>query len=336
MALAELRDRPVFICGHPKAGTSLLRALLDAHPQVVVYPEESVFFRRYLPKADGLALQDQQKLAVEELTHIFTWNQEDPPPSQDGFPDRDYSAIAHQHVQQAMAQLLASLPPRHTGDMLSAAVLAYGQVTGQLSANTHAWVEKSPYNEKYAGQIFTWWPQARCIHMVRDPRDNFVSYRRKHPDWSAEFFARNWRSSLLAGFANQVKYGASQYLLLRYEDLVQSPEPTLQQIIKFLGIKFDKILKTPTRAGIPWQGNSMFAQEFEVISAAPVGRWKSTLTSQEAAVIEWIARQAMVELQYEHSLNSSLYTRVNVALWPLRRRVAKIFHRVTPGKSGEK
>jgi hypothetical protein len=47
--LEFLRDHPVFICGHPKAGTSLVRSILDSHPQLIVYPEETVFFRRYLP-----------------------------------------------------------------------------------------------------------------------------------------------------------------------------------------------------------------------------------------------------------------------------------------------
>ena len=36
-----LPDRPVFICGHPKSGTSLLRAMLDSHPELLVYPELS-------------------------------------------------------------------------------------------------------------------------------------------------------------------------------------------------------------------------------------------------------------------------------------------------------
>ncbi len=27
--LSKLRDRPLFICGHPKAGTSLARAVFD-------------------------------------------------------------------------------------------------------------------------------------------------------------------------------------------------------------------------------------------------------------------------------------------------------------------
>ena len=75
-----LRDRPIFICGHPKAGTSLVRSILDSHPQLVVYPEETVFFRRYLPQSEGLDIQGQLALAEQLLIHIFTWNTAAPPP----------------------------------------------------------------------------------------------------------------------------------------------------------------------------------------------------------------------------------------------------------------
>ena len=51
--MAVLRDSPIFICGHPKSGTSLLRSILDSHPEIIVYPEETGFFRRYLPNSDG-------------------------------------------------------------------------------------------------------------------------------------------------------------------------------------------------------------------------------------------------------------------------------------------
>ncbi|MGE5223096.1 MAG: sulfotransferase, partial [Omnitrophica WOR_2 bacterium] len=67
----DLRDRPVFICGHPKSGTSLLRSLLDSHPQVIVYPEETSFFRRYLPAAKGLSLDEKIELEDRLLIHIF-------------------------------------------------------------------------------------------------------------------------------------------------------------------------------------------------------------------------------------------------------------------------
>ena len=126
-------------------------------------------------------------------------------------------------MRQAVNQLVAE-QFRHDGDMLSAVILAYGQVTGQITSATRHWVEKTPYNEHYAAQIFAWWPAALMVHTVRDPRDNFASYRRKHSNWSPDAFAMNWARSTQAGFDNLARFGADHYWMLRYEDLVVAPE----------------------------------------------------------------------------------------------------------------
>src|SRR5512143_2699433 len=128
--MSELRDSPVFIAGHPKSGTSLLRSVLDSHPELVAYPEETSFFRRYLPKAAGKTLLEKTVLSDRLLTHIFEWNQAHPPAHQAGFPDRDYSHIPAAQVRRAVNDLVSERF-RNDGDMLSAVVLAYGKVAGQ-------------------------------------------------------------------------------------------------------------------------------------------------------------------------------------------------------------
>jgi hypothetical protein len=209
--------------------------------------------------------------------------------------------------------------------MLSAAVLAFGQTAGIVSENTRYWVEKSPYNEFYTRQIYEWWPQARCIHVLRDPRDNFASYRRKHPDWTAEFFAANWKRSTNAGVENLEKFGTERYLLLRYEDLVQDPQETLQAIVKFLDLDWDESLASPTRAGEQWRGNSMFADRFSGISSAAVGRWQTNLDPADAAVIEILDRELLEIWQYNERavLNLSQRTAAlwRAFTWPVRKRL---------------
>lgn len=293
----ELLDHPVFICGHPKSGTSLLRSLLDSHPQLLVYPEETSFFRRYLPKASGKSLEEKLSLADETLTHIFTWNQASPPASQAGFPDRDYSTVPVEQVNRAVRQFTAS-QYRHDGDMLSAVLLAFGQVNGQLRDQTIRWVEKTPYNERFVAQILSWWPEALFIHVIRDPRDNYASYRRKHPDWTAEIFARSWRDSTLRGLGDQERLGREHYWMLRYEDLLQNPEEILGKVCKFLYINDDKILRIPTRNGKAWQGNSMFGEQFKSIDTSPLGRYKGSLHPLDILLTEWIAASPMNRLGY--------------------------------------
>ncbi len=296
----NLRDLPVFICGHPKSGTSLVRSLLDSHPQLIVYPEETSYFRRYLPKAHGLGLDQKLALADQFLIHIFEWNQTDPPSHQAGFLDRDYSDVSFEAVSQAMRQLVTE-GYRHDGDILSGAILAFGKVSGQLSEQAVHWVEKTPFNEYYVEQILNWWPEALFIHVVRDPRDNFVSYQRKHPEWSTRTFAESWVHSIQSGLASQKKYGSDQYWVLRYEQLIQSPQEVLTAICQFLGIKDQPTLKVPTRNSQAWQGNSMFAEQFKQISASPGGRWKKSMSVDDLVLLEGLTRSYLVQTGYELS-----------------------------------
>ncbi|GEM_PF-322661 len=295
--MADLRDSPVFIAGHPKSGTSLLRSVLDSHPELVAYPEETHFFRRYLPKAHGADLSQKLDLSDRYITHIFEWNPANPPAHQAGYPDRDYSSISVTQVRQFVRQFVAERFA-HDGDMLSAVILSFGKVSGQLTGSSHHWVEKTPYNEHYAAQIFKWWPDARIVHTVRDPRDNFASYHRKHADWSSEAFALNWLHSTQAGLDNRQLYGPHRYLLLRFEDLTSAPDQKLGQLCQFLGINDDPSLRQPVRGGKPWGGNSMFADQFTSISAAPVGRWMESLRPDEVATLELVAGSVMQQLDY--------------------------------------
>jgi hypothetical protein len=327
----RLRNHPIFICGHPKSGTSLVKSILDSHPQLVVYPEETIFFRRFLPQSIGLDLDQQLELAEKKLIHIFTWNRESPPPSQDGFPDRDYSEIPFDKIRQQM-RTLARTDHRHEGDILSAVILAYGLISKQINSDTLYWVEKSPYNEYYAKRIFTWWPEARCIHILRDPRDNFLSYHRKHPDWRAEFFSANWNRSTNAAHQNLKLFGESRYFILRYEDLVQSPESYLRKLSEFLVIDWNSSLITPTRAGEQWIGNSMFSDRFWGISDSPMARWKDSLFPSDAATIELMSKRYLDTFHYPHetldnlSFSQALRVRWRVATWPIRRRMAHFYN----------
>ena len=274
--------------------------MLDSHPQVITYPEETSFFRRYLPKAQGKSLEEKFALSDQFITHIFEWSAVKPPEHQKNYPGRDYSDIPVAEVRAELRKLVTKRF-NHDGDMLSAAILAFGKVTGKWTDASLRWVEKTPFNEHFAKQIFAWWPEALCIHIVRDPRDNFASYHRKQEQWTARHFAASWRRSTREGLNHQKQYGRDRYMLVRYEDFTSAPNEIIQSLCAFMGISADESMLTPTRGGKSWQGNSMFSEKFESISSAPVGRWKDSLSSEELITLEAIDRLQMEALHYARS-----------------------------------
>ncbi len=321
-----LRDQATFICGHPKSGTSLVMTLLDSHPQLIVYPEETGYFRRFLPEVQAFPDRDPMALAEERILGIFRWDTDNPHPSQVGFLDRDYSDIDYERVRQQYREIVTGGGPSSRA-ILPAAILAYGQVSGVRRPEAKRWVEKTPYNEHFADRIFELWPAAKCLHIVRDPRDNFASYRRKHPEWSVWSFAGSWKRSLDAGLRNQRQFGSDRYLILRYETLVARTDEAIAELVDFLEIENSPTLRSPTRAGKSWGGNSMFDQRLEGISSEPLGRYRQHLGTQAVRSLEWLLGPQMLKFGYALE-NASLPERalgwVVRGMWLLRSEVVSI------------
>ncbi len=293
----SVAEAATFICGHPKTGTSLLLTLLDSHPELIVYPEETGYFRWFAEYTQGYSLDQKAALASQLLEHGFHWDPRALRSRDDDFPDRDYADVPYDRVRGRFEEYLKRLGLSEA-NILSAAMMAFGEVSGQLGPRTKRWVEKTPYHELFADQIFKLWPEAKCIQLVRDPRDTYSSYRRKHTEWTPEVMAYAWDRSTRLGMAHRARYGAGRYLILRYEDLVENLKNTLAEVRQFLGIADDLRLYQPTRAGKPWGGNSMFGESFEGVSRRPIGRYRSALTESETQLLDVALRKHMRRFGY--------------------------------------
>jgi len=96
------------------------------------------------------------------------------------------------------------------------------------------WAEKTPRNLRVIGKFINTFPDARIIHIVRDPRDVITSLSgRKKP------LLQNIESWLGAVSAIQPYKDHNQVLQIRYEDLCQNPETTMQKVFEFLNISTD-------------------------------------------------------------------------------------------------
>ena len=166
-------------------------------------------------------------------------------------------------------------------------------------------VNKTPFQEEYAPVLKRWFPNAQFIHLVRNPYANFVALRKwvakwgKSPSYPYLRDILRWmRLSAYFRERNQRLIGTKDYMVLRYEALLQAPEQSMRQICSFAKMEYQDSLLQPTHQGQLWQGNSMFKQEFTGIDTSPLERWKGDITEFEVALLNKKLKDVFSALDY--------------------------------------
>ncbi|MHC4209610.1 MAG: sulfotransferase family protein [Planctomycetota bacterium] len=302
MADWRWQEQATFLCGHRKAGTTLLLSLLDAHPRLCVFPADSGFFYGYHPVWTEGDFSPQQRLEriIEVMFGTLRTTLEGLP-GPEPFPSEALDC----RFRREMAGRACTAP-----ELLLGAITAYRDAAGAPAGGSISrWVEKTTSTEIYAGEVFAWFPEARFVHVVRDPRDNYASLKsgwqeryRRHND-SPQRLLQSMMDRGLLGMqmarANVKRFGSERYRVLRYEDLVADPQQVMAGLAGFLEIEWDDGLLRPTCAGRPWLGNNFEGLTFDGPSAVNAGRWPDRIEPQEAALLEFHFAAVMCQWGYE-------------------------------------
>jgi len=86
------------------------------------------------------------------------------------------------------------------------------------------------------------WPQARFIHIVRDPRDAARSTIQRGWSGNAWGAAKRWKAAEAEWERLCAIVPAERRLFVRFEDLIANPVGTLQTISDFLGIEYTEAM----------------------------------------------------------------------------------------------
>ncbi len=95
-------------------------------------------------------------------------------------------------------------------------------------------------------------------------------------------------------------HGSDHYLLIRYEDLLESTHTTVDKLAVFLNIEPLPILMQPTAAGRPAPSNSSFATDAvpgRLNSAHH--RWTTTLTRSDRERLTAVVGESATSLGYD-------------------------------------
>jgi LPS sulfotransferase NodH len=200
------------IVGCPRSGTTLLRFMLDAHPQLAIPPETG-----FLSSAKLLKSGDCEQFLQRIIDH---------PPTAPAWDD------FHISTAEFHDQLLKIQP----FNVPSGFRLFYKMYAARFEKSR--WGDKTPTYSRTMLEIGKILPEAYFIHIIRDGRDVAVSLRDQwfSPGHDIEIQARYWQENV----ENTHHQGRQclHYLEIRYEDLIMDTEAVLHKICNYLSLDF--------------------------------------------------------------------------------------------------
>jgi hypothetical protein len=289
-------QRACFIAGQAKSGTTLLVALLDGHPELLVFPQETAYFATVLTKYGTSGRRAQfDYLTKQSFAKILFGGQA-------RWGKHDYKDFPQQQFLETFERS-AFDPANADRDLLVLMIESYAAILGVPLGRIKRWVEKTPANRNYIPAIFARFPQAKLLVTMRDPRAILAAQialekTRRTKRFSVYYVIAHWL--VAARLARRVRNGKITGCVVPFEQLVRDPANTMEKVCSYLEIAFDpRIVLKPTKVGQVWSGNSAAAVNFSEISAEPARRWERELSADEIGWVEWHCAELMPEFGYE-------------------------------------
>ncbi|HEX7037186.1 MAG TPA: sulfotransferase [Pseudomonadales bacterium] len=225
-------ERPVFVVGMPRTGTTLVERILAGHSHLVSIGEFTEFPRLY-----GIRLREQFARDPSRT-------------SSEASLDIDFAALGR----------------------------SYSRAARDLAGDARGFVDKLPFNFLYCGYILAALPNAKVIHLTRDPLDTcyavyktlffgaygfsydldelasyYISYRRQMAHWH----------SVLPG----------RILDVSYEALVREPEVQVRRMTDWCGLPWEpSVLDFHRRPGASMTASAM--QVRQPMYTDSIGSWR--------------------------------------------------------------
>jgi hypothetical protein len=286
-----------FIVGVPRSGTTLLRLMLDAHPDLAI-PFETHFISAFVGR-DRLQSPTAQEFSRKVIATPYWRN----------------LGISADEFRFAVD----SIKPFSVAEGLRVIYRLYAGRFGK-----RRWGDKTPPYLKSMSAIQGLLPEAHFIHIVRDGRDIALSSRKLWfgPGEDIETAAEVWINELANARrqANQLEH----YIELKYEALVYDPEYMLRTVCQYLRLDYSpsmlgyfEVAKARLSEVIQAFGQDggqhgpdlpTFLSIHDRTSQPPdptrIGQWKTQMSRNEQNRFESIAGRWLTEFNYEPGTSS--------------------------------
>ncbi|MCF8404526.1 MAG: sulfotransferase [Bacteroidales bacterium] len=274
---SRLKSLPFFfILGRPRSGTTLLRTMLDAHPQVVI-PQESPLILNLYKKYGHKEIWEAKDL-VEFFRDLHS---------------QQIFGIWNIDPQKVREDLLKCAGRNQYQSIIKVVYSNFNSVFPKK--DTVIFGDKNPVYSYNLKRLFPVFSEARYIHITRDYRDQLVSLKKidvemPHP----ALVAYRWKISQ-RGINKFKDLYPEKFYTLRYEDLVINPEIALKQLCNFLNLDYHENMLEfnngqVSEGFLPEEMLTKYQSSlFQPISGDKINSWKENLALKQIKMADMVA-----------------------------------------------
>lgn len=275
-------DGLFFIVGSGRSGTTLLRAMFDAHSQLAIPSETQMYGLFDLKYRHRFEHGPSAQVRDEALRQFL-----------------NEPRIAALEIEESRVQEM--LGGIYDWDRLFLALLT----AFREDRNVTRVGEKTPKHIHVYRELAALFPKSKFIHIVRDPRAVVTSYTSakfyQYTDGTNPYRAiLKWRNVMQKHFEAEAALGPERYTLLRYEDLAAHPVEELQRLCDFLGVPFEEEMldfKNRTVTGHVQDQTNREGIRREVHTES-IDKWRRTMKAEDIAVVDAMCWDEMCKLGY--------------------------------------
>ena len=221
-------NKPIFVVGSPRSGTSILAWCLGHHPNIFPVPESNWMG----DFAANVAVAHQIGSARGGLSILSAMDIRD---------DEFFAAFGRSINEMVVAHRRHLEINRENSNNPSTVNLRWLEATSMAAGPKTRWVDGTPEYSLHICGLRKLFPQARFVHVFRDVDAvvrSMVNFHRAtgiqlvaNEEEAYEYWLRTVRGCLKAEEA----YGSHVVYRLRYTNLVENPEWALRSLLNFLG-----------------------------------------------------------------------------------------------------
>lgn len=201
-----------FVVGVGRSGSTLLRLMLDAHPQLAI-PSETHFLKDIIPLAERTTTN--KKKFFKTITNHVRW-------SEFHIDTKEFETNLNELKNFTFTEGLR---------------IFYSLYAKKFQKQR--WGDKTPPYDNLIQSIEKLLPEAHFIHIIRDGRDVALSYKDMWfgPDKNINSLANSWLYRIRE--TRRQAQNVKNYTEIKFEDLVIQPEIELKKICDFIKLPFD-------------------------------------------------------------------------------------------------